>query len=668
MNRETLEKLRQLVATAPEEPGVYLHYDSAGEVLYVGKARNLRNRLRSYFTSVDRHPPKTHALVERIVRFEVIMVRTESEALILENNLIKHHRPPYNILLRDDRSFPYLRIDLREDWPTVVEIRRRKDDGARYFGPYVSGNFLFFLKLTIRRFFPLRKCSLAVFRAAKRPCNYHAIGQCMGPCALPVDRAEYQRQIDSVISLLEGKTDELERKLREEMGAASAELNFERAALLRDQLAAVKELSSHQQSVTLVPGLDLDYIGSYRKEGRCCFFIGHMRDGRVIGGEHCLAACGIADPGFASEEGEDLKENESTNEKITFLCQFYQPAYREIPRYIILSSSTMSLDHQSSALLTEFLTSLSKEARSDLEFIGDLKALQRRRDKASSAVRDSLDGIRSLLKQADENAVHRAEEEARVDMRARGSLEAVQQFIGLDKLPERVECYDISTFHGTETVASQVVFMHGQPQKSQYRIYQIREHVRTDDFAALREVMQRRFREEKRGVLPDLMIIDGGEPQVREVGWVLKSLGLEQLSFVGLAKARVERSFSDAAVHASSERIVLPARDSQGNLRPNDPVETRVLRTGTPEYRLFTRIRDEAHRSAITAHRKRRDRVSRTSLLHRVPGLGPKRRKSLLEAFPDPRVLPSVSASEIAERAKIPLALAEEIRRRLGEN
>lgn len=659
-----IEILRQNASVAPETPGVYLHRDAAGGVLYIGKARNLRARLRSYFLGVERQDRKTRALVQKIDRFETIVVDTETEALVLENNLIKHHRPPFNILLRDDKTYPYLRIDSQDQWPMINEVRRRRADGALYFGPYTDGALLFHLKTLIRRFFPLRKCSNAVFRRSRRPCSYHSVGQCLAPCVGNVEPAVYQRQVDAVIALLEGKTRKVIGMIRAEMEHASAQLQFERAAQFRDLLTAIQRLSDQEQSVAFSPNLSVDLFGVAQTLERIVFFVSRVRDGCLIGGESFLVLRGPSDPGFAEVDDSnptEWKQLAEANILLSFMCQYYQRSTNDLPGYILLSEGVSFTESKLGNSLVSFLTSRLQAGEHVPEIVCNVKSLRRRRDSSSVDLRKDLDGLLALVGQADRNARQRLDDELRMNEAAGAGVRALQERLGLDHLPERIECYDISTFQGAESVGAQVVFVGGRPAKSQYRLYNVREVLRSDDFAALREVFLRRFREDRRDVLPDVLIVDGGEPQVREIAWVLKNLGLEMTPLVGLAKARVEGRFSDKDLSFSEERLVLPARDSLGKLLPGAPVSTQSLTKGTAEFRLLTHIRDETHRFAIMAHRRRRDRVSRTSVLHRIAGLGPRRRKKLLDIFPDIRVTAELNPDEVAAKTGLPRSVAEAV-------
>jgi excinuclease ABC subunit C len=659
-----LERLRQKLAAVPQLPGVYIHKAPDGKILYVGKAKNLQSRLRSYFTGLERHSPKTRALVAKIEDFDIIVVDNENESLLLENNLIKHNKPPYNILLRDDKTYPYLKINLQEPWPRLLKTRRRKNDGALYFGPYTNGGQLHNLLSVINRFFPLVKCPPSIFNTVERPCNYYSIKQCLGPCKLAVERRDYLKIAEAVVAILRGRTLDVVRELKKEMADSAAKLMYEKAAGLRDQVRALEGLGE-QQSVTFAPGMDVDVIGSYWHSDLACFHVAIVRDGKLVSGENIVLKIGIDDV----EGAESACEKENANRErviVTFLCQYY--SRREIPPAVCIPCADKIVPAQRFDAVKWFLNDTSASRVSQgLESVS-LKAVYENADKAIKELlgvkchKELKESFYSLCNLCDENARNRFQEDLQMDEKSRTMVVGLQTFLQLEKLPVWIECFDISTFQGAETVASQVVFKDGKPSKSDYRKYIVKDVVGQDDFASLREVMRRRFKEERRTEIPDLLLIDGGEPQVREVGRMLKSLGLDPVAFVGIAKSRTARDFTSSAVSASSERLVVPIRDESGELLPDKEPRTFLLRPGSAEFRLVTQLRDEAHRFAITFHRKRRDKSSTRSILTSIKGLGPKRRKKLLETFASVADIAAASAAEIAKAAGISLALGQEIK------
>lgn len=665
---QRLASLREKLANVPHLPGVYIHKSSDAKVLYVGKAKNLQNRLRSYFSGLDRHTPKTRALVARIHDFEVMVVDNENESLLLENNLIKHHRPPYNILLRDDKTYPYLKVTLDEDWPRVVQTRRRRNDGGAYFGPYSNAAELQATQTVIQRFFPLVKCTPNVFRTVSRPCNYHSIKRCLGPCKLPVEKTQYQELVQRVVSLLSGKTQELSQKIKTDMAQAAQNMNFEKAAELRDQLRALEKLTQ-QQSVTLVPGFNADVIDFAWSSSAVAIYFAIVRDGKLIGGNAHIVREGlerIVDLSLENQSQTSGLDKEAKSEFVLQVVgQFY--ATHELPASVFLPSAAQILNDEKATTLQTLLTALEKdksqrEQRQEIsvQLVSGVRSDVTKRLKGAQK-QLFVDAFQGLCDMAKENAKTKLQEILSADDQAHRKMQGVQNFLKLPRLPAWIECYDISTFQGGSTVASGVVFRNGQPAKNEYRKYTIREVVGQDDFASLREVIRRRFREERRHEIPDLLLVDGGEPQVREVSWLLKSLGLDSVPLFGIAKSRTVRNFKSKNVSASSERIVIPHRDSNSNLIPDVEPETRVLANASPEFQLITQIRNEAHRFAISFHRKKRDSRSLRSLLTEISGLGPKRRKKLFTEFGSIEKISQASIDELMEKAGLPSSIAENV-------
>jgi excinuclease ABC subunit C len=660
--------LREKLTNVPHLPGVYIHKSADGKVLYVGKAKNLQNRLRSYFHGLERQTPKTKALVSRIHDFEVMVVDNENESLLLENNLIKHHRPPYNILLRDDKTYPYLKVTLEEAWPRVIQTRRRRDDGGAYFGPYSNAAELQATQSVIQRFFPLVKCTPNVFRSVTRPCNYYSIKRCWGPCQIPVEKSLYNDLVSRVLSLLAGKTQELSQKIKADMHTAAQSMNFEKAAQLRDQLRALDKLAQ-QQSVTLIPGFNADVIDFAWSSSVVTVYCAVVRDGKLIGGHAHVIRDGlekVVDLALEDHAQTSALDQESKTEfALQVIGQYY--ATHEIPVEVYLPTGH------------EFLTAAKVDSlQSLLHSIEQAKADAQHRQPASvqllcsdrSLMAKTLKGTQKklfvesffgLCQMVADNAKTKLQEVLSADDTAHRRMAAVQAFLSLSRLPNWIECFDISTFQGGSTVASGVVFRQGQPAKNEYRKYTIRDVVGQDDFASLREVIRRRFRDERRHEIPDLLLVDGGEPQVREVAWILKSLGLDAVPLFGIAKSRTQRNFRDHKISASQERLVIPARGDSGELLPDRSPETRMLQTGSAEFQLVTQIRNEAHRFAIGFHRKKRDSRSLRSVLSEIDGLGPKRRKKLLMVFGNTEALSKASVADLIEKAQLPHTVAKNV-------
>ncbi|NBO37108.1 excinuclease ABC subunit UvrC [bacterium] len=665
---ERLAALREKLTKVPNYPGVYIHKSADGKVLYVGKAKNLQNRLRSYFSGLDRHAPKTRALVSRVHDFDFIVVDNENESLLLENNLIKHHRPPYNILLRDDKTYPYLKVTLEENWPRVLQTRKRRNDGGVYFGPYSNAAELQATQSVIQRFFPLVKCTPNVFRTVTRPCNYYHIKRCLGPCRLEVDKTYYRDLVDRVIALLSGKTQELSGQIKVDMALAARDMNFEKAALLRDQLRALEKLAQ-QQSVTLIPGFDADVIDFAWSSQIVSVYLAIVRDGKLIGANSHLLREGLERAfdqlNVATDDGPALEADAQAELVFQVLGQFY--ATHEIPRSIFLPQCGDLFSPEKKQLITNLLLALEKDKaerqqrpRGSLEIQFDKKPALTKQLKGTQKkiFAEAFEGLCTMVA---DNAQGKLRECLNSDEIAQRRMSGLQNFLSLSRMPNWIECYDISTFQGGSTVASGVVFRQGQPAKNEYRKYTIREVVGQDDFASLREVIRRRFKDERRHEIPDVLLVDGGEPQVREVAWLLKSLGLDSVPIFGIAKSRTARDFRSKKVSMSSERIVVPQREAGGALLPELEPATILLTTASPEYQLVTQIRNEAHRFAISFHRKKRDKQSLRSQLAEISGLGPKRRKKLLLEFGSVELIAQASENELVERGGLPSSVAQSV-------
>ncbi len=580
MVSELTEKLSHL----PDKPGVYLMKDASGRIIYVGKAVNLKNRVRSYFQTSRAHSPKTVALVARIADLEFIVTASEIEALILECNLIKKHRPKYNISLRDDKSFPYVKVTVNEPYPQVYVTRRVVKDGARYFGPYTDAGAIHATIALLRRLFPLRTCRKL---DAPRPCLQHHIKRCLAPCAGKVDEKTYGEMIRAVLLLLEGRSDDVVKELRRRMAEAAANLEFERAARLRDQVAAVEKVVEKQNIVTGAG--DQDAVGLARSAAGTCAQVFFIRSGKLVGREHFLLTGG--------------EDEEDAAALAAFVKQYYSQA-AFIPREVLLPEPLPEQE-----LLAEWLSGL-KGGRVRVE----TPKRGTKRDLVTMA--------------ADNAAVVLAEQAARLAAdagRTAGAVAELAEYLGLSAPPARIECFDISHIQGAETVASMVVFEDGAANKDEYRRYKLKTvEGKPDDFRSMAEVVGRRFRGAE-GLLPDLVIIDGGKGQLSAALAVIRELGVT-VPVVGLAK-----EFEHIFREGESEPLILP-RSSQALF-------------------LVQRIRDEAHRFAITYHRKLRARRNLVSVLDHVPGIGPARRKALWEHFGS---LAKIRAATVEELAAAP--------------
>lgn len=579
------ENIREALAVLPDKPGVYLMHDKDGKVIYVGKAVVLKNRVRSYFRNLASHTPKVRAMVAKIADIETIVTSSEVEALILECNLIKKYRPRYNIMLKDDKSYPYLKVTLNEEFPRLYVTRRQMRDGAKYYGPYADAGAMHATVKLLRSMFPLRTCRTM---NAERPClNYH-IKRCLAPCAGLVSKEEYGNMIKSVCMVLDGRTAELERDLKRRMQEAADNYAFEEAARLRDQLQAVMRLNEQQKAVTGQDS-DMDIIGFAKDMTGICVQIFFVRKGKLLGRDNF----------FLQDDGE------SEQEVITaFVKQYYNEA-SYIPREIALP---VLPDAEEQAVIEQWL---AEKAQRKAELVRPQRGVKK-----------------DLLQLANDNAVKLLEERLRKgqlslknDVQA---AEELQQALGLPNPLERMDCFDISHTQGSETVASMVVFRNGSISKKDYRRYKIvSAEGKPDDFKSMQEVVYRRYKDYED--LPSLVVIDGGKGQLSSALEVIRGLGLHDLPVIGLAK-REEEIFKEG----QSESILLD-RDSAA-------------------LHLIQRIRDEAHRFAITYHRKLRGKRNLVSVLDHVEGIGSKRRQELWKAF---KTLDEMKAASVEELAAV---------------
>ena len=580
---EFSDSIKNALAVLPDKPGVYLMHDAEGKVIYVGKAVVLKNRVRSYFRNLASHTPKVKAMVAKIAEIETIVTSSEVEALILECNLIKKYRPRYNISLKDDKTYPYLKVTLQEDFPRLYMTRRLLRDGSKYYGPYADAGAMHATVKLLRSMFPLRTCRKM---NPDRPClNYH-IKRCLAPCAGYVSKEEYGQMIKSVCMVLDGRTTELERDLKQRMQAAAEDYAFEEAARLRDQLQAVERLNESQKAVTNNGG-DMDIIGFAQDMTGNCLQIFFVRKGKLIGRDN-----------FFLQDGGEAQQEVLT----AFIKQYYNDA-TFIPREIVLPQLPEAEEQQ---LIEAWLCG---KAERKVELFVPQRGVKR-----------------ELLQLANDNALKLLSERLR-----KGSLslkndeqaaEELQQALGLEHSLERMDCFDISHTQGSETVASMVVFRKGSISKKDYRKYKIvSAEGKPDDFKSMQEVVYRRYKDYED--LPNLVVIDGGKGQLSSALEVIRGLGLADLPVVGLAK-REEEIFIP---HQSTS--ILLDRDSAA-------------------LHLIQRIRDEAHRFAITFHRKLRGKRNLVSVLDHVEGIGPKRRQALWKAFKTLEAMKAASVEELA--------------------
>lgn len=573
------EKLKQL----PESPGVYIMKDATANVIYVGKAVVLKNRVRQYFQSNKNHAAKVRAMVDKIADFETIITASEVEALILECNLIKKYRPRYNILLKDDKTYPYVKVTLADDFPRVLLTRRILKDGAKYFGPYANVGAVHESLKLLRRLFPLRTCA---HLENQRPCLEYHIKRCLAPCAGKITKEEYRTMVEEVVLFLEGRTAAVEKELNKRMLAAADDLQFELAARLRDQLKAVRKVTEKQNIVTEAG--DMDALGMARSDAGICMQIFFIRDGKMLGREHFL---------LSGTDGE-------TDEAVltAFLQQYYHRA-TFIPREVLLPFPIVS-----QPLVENWLTEIAGKKIS-------VEVPQR--------------GTKhDIINMAQQNAQKYLNDEAErlkeANRQTSGAVEELARYLGLKELPRRMECFDISHTQGTETVASMVVFEDGVAKKTDYRRFKINSaEGKPDDFLSMKEVTSRRYAKESVEKMPDLIVIDGGKGQLSSALSVIRGAGHKTVPVIALAE-RFEYIFTEH----SPEPVILP-RNSQALY-------------------LMQRIRDEAHRFAISYHRKLRSKRNLVSVLDNIDGIGEKRRKALFDAFGSLEKIKKATLEELA--------------------
>jgi excinuclease ABC subunit C len=606
--------LDERLSTVPTGPGVYLLKDRQGRVIYVGKAVNLRARVRTYLRGGDERS-QVRFLVDRLADFETLVTVSEKEALILENNLIKQYRPRYNIRLKDDKSYVSVKVTLGDPWPRVLVTRRIVKDGSRYFGPFASASAVRDTLDTIRKVFPLRTCSDPVFRNRSRPCIEYDIKRCLGPCVLPVDREAYQEHLRQVMLLLEGRNSEVTRVLRRRMEAAALAEQFEDAARLRDQLQAIEKTQERQQVVEHW-GANQDLFGLYREGGAIEVQVLFVRSGKLVSNR----SYGLDD--FEFPDAEVLE---------AVLTQFYQATNHDVPDEILLPVAIAD-----AAVRAEYLS-------------------ERRGRRVTITVPQRGDKLR-LVDLARQNAQQAFAERRDAGQQAMRMIAELQARLRLRNAPKRIECVDIATIHGSESVGSVVAFDEGVPAKAGYRHYRLRTVEGTDDFAAVAEVLRRRFRDLRAGDgMPDLLVIDGGLGQVGAACAALHELGVSGPEVIGLAKERVEPDARGSEIRRRPERVFLPGR--------KNPV---VLRANSTALFLLQRVRDEAHRFANSYHRKLRARARLASPLDDIRGIGPRRRRALLRRFGSLRRVGEASPEALASVPGITLTVAAQIKERLA--
>ncbi|MBI2539749.1 MAG: excinuclease ABC subunit UvrC [Deltaproteobacteria bacterium] len=603
--------IEEKINNLPSRPGVYLMRDRSGKVIYVGKAKELRARVRSYFRGGDGRS-QIQFLLRRVEDIETLVTGNEKEALILENNLIKQYRPRYNVLLKDDKSYVSIRVNVQHPWPRIIATRKIVKDGSRYFGPYSSALGVRETLDIVERHFLLRTCTEHNFKNRTRPCLQYQIKRCVAPCVLPVDPKEYQGNLQRALLFIEGKQQELLGELKERMRERADALEFEAAAKIRDQIQAVERTVEKQRMVSHW-GADQDIFGMYREGGFIEVQALFVRQGKLTGNQ----AYALEDLEFSDAEVME-----------SLLTQFYQ-GDRFVPDEILVP---MELE--------------DREVRE--EYLGE------RKGKRVSIFSPQRGDKRHLLDMAAENARQSFFERHDQEKRREKMLLELQGKLRLKNYPQRIECFDISTIHGAHAVGSMVTFFNGEPDKKRYRHYRIRSVSADsggDDFAMMHEVLRRRFsRGAAEGDLPDLVVVDGGKGQLGMAVAATRELGIEGVDLAALAKMRVQRSARSFEIQRSEERLFLPGR--------SNPV---VLRRNSNALFLLQRVRDEAHRFAITYHKKLRTRQTLYSALDRIPGIGGARKRALLRAFGSVKRIEEATVEELLKIPSMNEKVAQEI-------
>lgn len=555
---------------APTDPGVYLMKDAEGVILYVGKAKNLKNRLVTYFIRAPHEIGRTEMMLTRAVRFDVILTETESEALILECTLIKKHKPKFNVRLKDDKTYPYLKIQIGQDYPRIEWTRRVRRDGALYFGPFPSAWSARAILGLLNETFQLRDCSDNTFRHRSRPCILYQMGKCTAPCVGKITAEGYRDAISEVVKVLEGKSDRLQVELEQEMARAAEEEAFEEAAYYRDQIANLAIVTATQTVDEAGSHRNRDVIAIERRGSEGQAVILQIRGGRLVAVKHM----------HVQNSDESQQESEVLSE---FVAQFYLQAAADIEaRDREGDGSGVAQTYPA-----EILVQSAPEGVELLEKTLSLAIRVPENEREQQLMSVALTNVRHALEQ----------NQKKEGAHGIAALEEIQEKLHLAKLPSRIECYDISNTGGEDPVASRVVFVDGAPDKNLYRRYKIKTVVGSNDFAMMKEVLDRRFSNDES--LPDLVVVDGGKGQLSQAVAILEELSVQGVGVVGLAKARTEKDFRKVEVESSLERIFIPNRKNPVPLLPH-----------TKAYKLLTHIRDEAHRFAITYHRSLRDKRS----------------------------------------------------------
>ena len=599
--------IQEHLKTLPASPGVYIMKDKFGNVIYVGKAVSLKNRVRQYFQSSKNHSDKVRSMVKNIFSFEYIMTDSELEALILECNLIKKYKPKYNILLRDDKTYPYIKVTVNEDYPRVLKVRRILKDKAKYFGPYSNVSAVNDTIDIIRNIYPIRTCNIDMDKAIKsgmRPClNYH-IKKCIGPCTGMVSKKEYMDMIDEILLFLSGKEDKLVGVLEEKMKAASMALDFEEAASYRDKISSLKDVMEKQKISNVQNDSDQDVIAMANFDQEACVQVFFIRNGKVSGRENFML--------------EGVKDSDRSTILGSFIKQFYM-SQEYIPRELIVEEEFLDMEIMEEILSSKRGTAVSIRVPKR----GDKRAL-----------------VLMVRKNADEYLLKFDDLKKKKYEKSIGSLEELGKLLDLDaKNLNRIEAYDISNIQGVDSIGTMVVYTKGIKDKKEYRRFKIKTVEGPDDYASMAEVLDRRL---KHGNLPDLILLDGGKGQVSAVKKVLKENG-EDIPLWGMYKDDRHRT--------------------KGLLNGEKTIE---LDRTTSLYRFVAGIQEEVHNYSISYHRSLRDKKMTKSILDDIPGIGPKRKKALMDKFKDGDKLKEASKDDLVSIDGITDKLADEVLRHIN--
>ena len=600
-----VEQLKQI----PPSPGVYLMKDAEGNILYVGKAANLHQRVRSYFSAGQKLSPKLERMVARVDDFDFFVTTSEQEALILELNLIKRHRPGYNVRLKDDKTFPYLKIDINEDWPRVHITRRLEENGGRYFGPFASAKSVRQTLKVLKGIFPFRSCRKSITGTDLRPCLEYHIHHCLGPCIGIVSKEEYAEVIKQVILFLEGKQEMVAQELQSKMDKAAEALDFEKAVLLRDQIQAIDRVIEGQRIATTVSG-EQDVIAFASDKDQAYVQVFFIRSGKLIGRESFVLQ------GARSEDPEQIMTN--------FIKQFYASA-PHIPPLLLLQYPV-----EDRTIIESWLQS-KRGAKVHIQ-------VPRRGTKKQL--------VRIVAKNAQQSLEQLKVKQLATPTALAAALAEIKRKLHLPRLPSRMEGYDISSIQGTVAVGSMVVFEEGKPKPSHYRRFRIKTVSGANDYAMLQEVVKRRFKRSLKSdastpntwaILPDLVLIDGGKGQLNSVLAAMHEVGVGSVPTASLAK--------------ENEEIFVPQK--------REPI---ILPRSSPGLQLLQRLRDEAHRFALGYHQKIRRRQTFASALDSIPGIGPKRKRALLKQFGSVQAIREAPLEELATARGMSKNLAQKVK------